>query len=445
MKARAVEAKEAEARAPATSASSSAAVAQAALPVPDAGGQLALPAADAQLALENGDQAAEAAAPDDHDFDSTPFDKNIVYISKLSQTRLESLLTYLEPVALSKANLKTVLKRGAKVQNMHELGNILEAGVGWNLETDIPVECRNMEALGRMAKTVNESLGRRMRDLQLPPNWERCGLYGMERSSEDVVSLWQNFGNTEKVKVKVPSNVELYLSANHSEHRAAIRQRGGVFRYTCALAFSTSDLVQEPTPKKRRVEKAPDAHSDGASTAGSDLVPPSTQSSRGGSLPASSASASGILCGSSASTGWQPPLPAAGAKKPLALEGPKAIANTTSGVIIEEVPEDEESQDDLAAELSKVLEVGDGVEGANAASAAKGVPAEEEKKEGMEAAAKQCQRQQADNEVAATDAMGKEPNKKEEEAKHGDDKGGKVVEPKHEGTKEEEAKQEEKK
>jgi len=168
------------------------------------------------------EEEAPAITDGSEQLDDTTFDKNITRFSDLSVSRLESLCMFIEPVAFSAANIKTVIRRGSRVNNLAELGNLLEAATNLTLDTDIPRQARSLRSLATYVREINLSLGRRMRDLTLPLAWEDFGIYAFQLGDEgEAIVTHRLLG--ERVQVAVPTGPGLYLQATWSEQRASLR------------------------------------------------------------------------------------------------------------------------------------------------------------------------------------------------------------------------------
>lgn len=182
--------------------------------------------------------------------DDKAFDKNITTIGDLSITRLETVLQVMERISFSKMNLKTVVKRGARLANATFLGQLIEFCTNVPLDGEIPKNCRAMPALAKHLLELNESLGRRARDLALPigPNTELVYCFKIIQPGEALIT--HRYRMTE-VRLVVPSDGTFFIHASYSEARAQLRQRAGPFSQTLSVLFTFSDPLVLATPPRR--------------------------------------------------------------------------------------------------------------------------------------------------------------------------------------------------
>jgi hypothetical protein len=138
----------------------------------------------AELPEAEADPAAQrpAAAPMDtlEEMDDKPFDKNITNFGGLSSKRLKSMLACLEPVTFSCHNMKSMMKKGARDVHKQDLLKLLEFATNATIGMDIPSDTRCATKLAESLSKRNISLGRRARDLVLPPAWETCGIFSIQ-------------------------------------------------------------------------------------------------------------------------------------------------------------------------------------------------------------------------------------------------------------------------
>ena len=178
-----------------------------------------------------------------------PFDKNITNFGGLSAKRLKALLAILEPVTFSCHNVKSMMKKGAREVNKHELTRLLEFATNATANgTDIPSELRCMTKLAESLARMNASLGRRARDLIMPPSWEASGVFSIQLQDESILNVTHNFRMI-TVPLHVPRGDGFEIQGNWSEFGAMIRQKGGYFQQLCSLLF---DYVGEEKRKHKR-------------------------------------------------------------------------------------------------------------------------------------------------------------------------------------------------
>jgi hypothetical protein len=90
---------------------------------------------------------------------------------------LEELLACLEKVSCAKAALKGLVPKGKKIVKAEPLLQIFELITGWDRAADIHPGDRNVELLKQKLTKVNMERGRLARDLEIPLNWVKSGIY----------------------------------------------------------------------------------------------------------------------------------------------------------------------------------------------------------------------------------------------------------------------------
>ena len=189
-----------------------------------------------------------AAMDDQDDMNDKPFDKNITNFGGLSAKRLKALLAILEPVTFSCHNMKSMMKKGAREVNKRELTRLLEFATNATMGMDIPSDMRCMTKLAESLARMNASLGRRARDLIMPPSWEAPGAFSIQLQGESILNVTHNFRMI-TVPLHVPRGDGFEIQGNWSELGAMIRQKGGYFQQLCSLLF---DYVGEEKHKPKR-------------------------------------------------------------------------------------------------------------------------------------------------------------------------------------------------
>ena len=189
-----------------------------------------------------------AAMDDQDDMNDKPFDKNITNFGGLSAKRLKALLAILEPVTFSCHNMKSMMKKGAREVNKRELTRLLEFATNATMGMDIPSDMRCMTKLAESLARMNASLGRRARDLIMPPSWEASGVFSIQLQGESILNVTHNFRMI-TVPLYVPRGDGFEIQGNWSEFGAMIRQKGGYFQQLCSLLF---DYVGEEKHKPKR-------------------------------------------------------------------------------------------------------------------------------------------------------------------------------------------------
>lgn len=163
----------------------------------------------------------------------------------------------LEGVALGPFALRALVKRGQRDLNQRSLAEILEFATNIDPRSDLQHHAFSaIEELCAYIKTVYDDLGRRCRDLELPPNWPQVGVYRLipgplakvaHRFTGEEIELGYDF---QKHSVD-----DMTLVDNFSELRAqVIAGDVCVFLRTIFRPFATpaSDQTVTPSPAKRQ-------------------------------------------------------------------------------------------------------------------------------------------------------------------------------------------------
>ena len=119
----------------------------------------------------------------------------------------------------------------------------------------------NMETFELKLVQMNLDLGRRARDLQVPPMWNAAGIYKLE-SKNNILSLTHKFTQQ---SAKVPKSImdtvgsqdEVHILLNFSERRAVCQGRAGPFdSMLCSAILQQQEEVMEPPLKRVRKRSA---------------------------------------------------------------------------------------------------------------------------------------------------------------------------------------------
>ena len=135
-----------------------------------------------------------------------------------------NVLSEMELVALSQANLRSMSVRGKGEHGKHELLKIVRFATGLHADTPLVGNLREWKVLRDTVLERNATLGRRAMDLQLPPDWNAAGTYSMNIEGDTLQVKHKPFGATHAFNQELlgcePSkwNVE----CNWSEQRATL-------------------------------------------------------------------------------------------------------------------------------------------------------------------------------------------------------------------------------
>lgn len=266
--------------------------------------------------------------------------------------------------------------------NQRALAEILEFGTNIDHRQDLQHHAfENIEALCVFIKNIYDGLGRRCRDLELPPNWATNGIYKLTAGPPHKVQHRFTLEN-----VVLSSNLQhqdfqtLKHVENYSEFRAQIVGDGpdksvfvrDLFRPTAA-GSTAGDMATPPPAKRQRALTSPSflrfrsdgtvtsptssiapSEAEAAATAAASLAPcgrgsgegPAARSAAVPAIPPISAAASAAALANSASSGGDV---VAGA--PVALVAASNSDDRRDG--LPPVPEAEEAEAAQAAEAAK--------------------------------------------------------------------------------------------
>jgi hypothetical protein len=168
-------------------------------------------------------------------------------------THLQALVCAIEPSTFSMANLKCLMKKGQRQVPKPPLLELLERCCDLDPDAEIGPD-RMMDVVIAKFMSINDTLGRRGRDLMLPADWATDGFYLVTMTGGEV---WLVDRET-MVKIKVftytadqqPSVWSIDL--NFSKHRARLLGEPDVaLPRQCMLYFKTESSIQ-PAAKRQR-------------------------------------------------------------------------------------------------------------------------------------------------------------------------------------------------
>lgn len=222
--------------------------------------------------------AQDERAPDDAGHRVVPdpslskeFEKNQTCYMKLNVCDITTILSSLEPAALSDLNLRRVVKRGARLENATRLLELLEFVTNESAQSTISREHRQLGSLVRFLAVRNEKFGRRARDMTLPPCWDTHGVYMLQHFGEQVF-VQHRFQEHIRARVYPPVAGGLFIEMNYSELRATLKQESTSYNQPIILLFPQA-IGQGAvfTPKKGSCVGSSDGRS--RSTTGSSSSP----------------------------------------------------------------------------------------------------------------------------------------------------------------------------
>ena len=198
------------------------------------------------------DGQADSTGGTQEDTSTFVFDKNLSRVEHLFPTHLESALSLVEPAALSKENLKKILKKGCREFNRKELQKLWEYMTGESPSMPLSKDGnKTWDAFVANGKLQNMARGRRLADVVLPIDWYTAGLFNFDLVSEGVLQLTRKGKDYETLELPVPKNaMEFRIEQNWSENGAVLIQVNGPLVQPLATLFrSASHLTaQQPAP-----------------------------------------------------------------------------------------------------------------------------------------------------------------------------------------------------
>ena len=195
------------------------------------------------------------AAGNGHQAHSAP-NKNFNKLDNMPLVHLRIWLKTMEPVACSDAQVKSLISRGSREESRTSLAELMEFMT--DLDPSVPIFSGTvrddiaMKTFSDHLVKVNESLGRRARDLPLPADWAKHGFYLIMFISGKAFLL-NRFTNQ---IAPPPDDMDqgpgqhIQLEANFSENRACVRLAGSMEARLCKTIMQAAPLSLEPAMKK---------------------------------------------------------------------------------------------------------------------------------------------------------------------------------------------------
>ena len=142
-----------------------------------------------------------------------------------------NLLCKMEPISCSLPNLKSALMgRGMKTTAQLVMQEIFEMMTGFTRRHKLKGQSRILSSFIAECVIRNEKRGRRFRDLPMPPDWTRFGIYAISVTGKEVLVIHnytkQSFEIQSEIGMPEWTKTEsLYIADNYSEVFAAVRSR----------------------------------------------------------------------------------------------------------------------------------------------------------------------------------------------------------------------------
>jgi hypothetical protein len=189
--------------------------------------------------------------------------KNFTKLANMPLVHLQSWLSVLEPISFSAAQLKTLVKRGARDISRQLLSEIYEFILEWDPDAPLFEEGRDQAQMDEWLEKITDSymkLGRRGQELRIPVDWGRQGFF--EAIVKDGVPCLSN--RLSKVVVVIPTKYlsdeggtvvvsKITINMNFSEHRAILIGLVVGRPIRCGVVMAEGSIVA-PFAKKPRLE-----------------------------------------------------------------------------------------------------------------------------------------------------------------------------------------------
>ena len=175
---------------------------------------------------------------------------------------MDKVLPSLEPISLSKANLKVLVARGDAVGNKAALSQLVEFMTGASCDFQLNGSFRRWSCLLKFLGESNVDKGRRAKELQLPHNWARVGICTLDIQGDSVAVTHNESKKKVDITDLVPAMVDktaLYIDFNWSDARVALAARGPQLMKPIPLACQFPCHVGgsgEPLAKRPRTQPA---------------------------------------------------------------------------------------------------------------------------------------------------------------------------------------------
>lgn len=185
--------------------------------------------------------------------------RNFTKLSNMPVVHLVAWLSRLEPISFSKGNLAAVLQRGAREQSRTAMSEISQYILEWDPDSMLFEEGRDPLAMDKWWYNVvatYKGLGRRGRQLMLPPDWEKCGVY--EVLADGQAPILRNKLNKRKAVI-IPANIadaigqmsHAKILMNFPETRASLVGGGLVSPMRCMKILEIGEPVQAAKRPRR--------------------------------------------------------------------------------------------------------------------------------------------------------------------------------------------------
>lgn len=182
------------------------------------------------------------------DFDLTSdLHRNYNVWSSVPSRNLKVLLHELEPISLHEKMQKALCGPNQREPPREKLLELLEFACNVDPCTEVGSQ-RKLDDILATLKQRNSLLGRRAKEIRLPPDWQDIGIYKLQLAGDAV--MLSGLGKLVKLAPSMLNGApfdSLFIEANYSQNRATLRSNIDlVLQHACATLLA----VAEPMHKK---------------------------------------------------------------------------------------------------------------------------------------------------------------------------------------------------
>ena len=163
--------------------------------------------------LEDGDAGPDGSPDGSPPGSSTP-NKSFTKLENMPLCHMERWLSLTEPIAFSEGQLRALVKRGSRDASRASLAELMEFTTSIDPTVPLFQTGRNMECFEKKLVQMNLDMGRRARDLQLPPMWLLAGIYKLE-SKNNILTPTHKFTQQ---SAKVPKSIMDTVASHDGVH-----------------------------------------------------------------------------------------------------------------------------------------------------------------------------------------------------------------------------------
>lgn len=175
------------------------------------------------------------------------WDKNTCKWEQMPVEKMELALRAAEPAVFTVANMKVLIRRGARSANQLTLVKYLEFMTGSSPSGSIPEAVKDGQ-LESVVKQLNEQAGRRAKELVLPADWATSGIYAVRLEGTQLIASHRFLDKEVVVAGKYNSAQSFFVDANWSETKAEIHEKGGFFQQPLYILFFRNELAEKDVP-----------------------------------------------------------------------------------------------------------------------------------------------------------------------------------------------------